>query len=178
MLEYELFQFGNQGRMPTESKVGVNASLDCGHPHLGEPGTVGLREQLVGNVDQCVAPPQPDGLVEQCTGESAVSLPHRLTASPGQAFELKDIDRRPFYAQHVATSSPLDGVGSAEHSAQRGDLSLQGVRAVRWIIAPQDLGEAVVGHHLTAAQRERCEQRGQPWPSDRDEAPEVIGDLE
>ena len=48
----------------------------------------------------------------------------------------------------------------------------------RGLVAPQDLAQAVVAHHLPAPQCEGNEQAGQPGASNRDEAPEVVDDLE
>jgi hypothetical protein len=146
--------------VPTQSKVGVYTSLDCRDLHLGEPRTVGLGEQLVGDVDQCVAPPEVSAFIEQGTGPRNISDSNRLMAKRPQTFEPKYIDRLSLHRQCVAAAFALNGVGSTEHSPQRRDPSLEGVRAVRRMISPQDLGQAVVAYYLSAAQCESDEQRG------------------
>ena len=102
----------------------------------------------------------------------------RLAAARRQPLEAKRVNGVSVDGEYVALAPPHHGIGSAKQAPKRGDLPLQGVGTRPKLVAPQDLAEAVVGHHLPAPQRESDDQARQPCASNRDEVATVVDDLE
>ena len=63
-------QLPDQLGVPPEGQIGLNPGLQDGEPLLLEPGALGLRERLVGELRQRRAAPQLQRLAELGRGES------------------------------------------------------------------------------------------------------------
>ena len=77
----ERFELDDAGLDVAESNVELDSFLDGGEPQLGQPGNRRLRELLVGEVGEDVAPPQRLGVREEPDGSFGVVRSRCLRAA-------------------------------------------------------------------------------------------------
>ena len=125
-------QLPDQLGVPPEGQIGLNPGLHDGEPLLLEPGALGLRERLVGELRQRWAAPQPQRLAELGRGESR-RWAERLSALVGEPLKAGQVELVGVEFQQVAgPAADQDESGWAsgvrvQQLAQARDVDLHGV---------------------------------------------------
>jgi hypothetical protein len=97
----ELRQLAAQRVVPAQGKLGFDAVFEGGEPQVGEPGDLGLRERLEGEVGQRLSTPQGQCGMQQrrrlvrCAAEDQPCL-------PDQPLEPDGVDPVPIHGQEIA----------------------------------------------------------------------------
>ena len=106
-----------------------------------------LRELLVGDVGEGVAPPELQRFIEALTRAGLLAVPQCVVTARREGVEAEDIDGRPVDREHISIAAPRDQGRRAERPSQRGYLALECVHApVGSRVAPEHFDEMIVGH--------------------------------
>jgi hypothetical protein len=179
MFGNQLFELRNQVGVVSEGKVGVDAGLVRGEPRLRQSCDVTLRELLVGDVGEGVAPPELQRFIEALTRAGLLAVPQCVVTARREGVEAEDIDGRPVDREHISIAAPRDQGRRAERPSQRGYLALECVHApVGSRVAPEHFDEMIVGHDLSAAQRQRGEEDSRSGSREGQRIAVVVEDLD
>jgi hypothetical protein len=168
MLGDDRSQFTDDGLVPAQAQVGVDALFQRAEPAFGKPDTHLPLQNLRRDVGQHRTAPQVERAGEQLGPRRRIVARLRLSGFVEQPLEPGDVDRfaRPRPDQvagrlgddQVARSAVVD-----EDAAQPGHVSLErGPGVGGHAVVPRRTDQAVGRHHPIGVQQEGGEQRALP----------------
>ena len=153
--------------VPAVRQVAVDGQLDRPQAKLLEPPDLGVRERLLGDVQERRAAPQRECLARHSRRDQLLESPRVEPLGPE--------------VQLVATAARDDRravAGAGQRLAQLRHEQLDHLRrGGRWLFAPQPLDEPVRGHGCTLVERQQREQRARLASADRN-PPAADADLD
>jgi hypothetical protein len=170
----ELVELRHELPVPPGVEVGVEALLQRGQPQLLDARDRVLRERLVAEVRQRLAPEEPERLPEKGRAPARIALPPRAFEQPCEAVGVELPLGDP---QQVPRLTRLDRL-LPECLAEGRDVAVKGGRGrLRRVVAPQRLDDRVGGDDVVCVEQEQRQERA-PFRAFGGEVSALGGDLE
>ena len=165
MLLGERLELADELCPAAEGEVGVDATFEGDEAELFEAADLCLRERLAGQVGECGAAPEGEGLAE----EPCCVLRWCVLRVGEEPLEAQEVELVRFQPDQVAGLSSLDQAVGSERLPQLGDVVLERVRgSPRRLRAPELVDQPVRGHDLVGGCEQQHEQRSQPRSLERE----------
>ena len=165
MLGDQPLELGHDVGVAAERQVGVDALLQRRGVPLLEPGDLGLRERLVGNVGQRRPAPQRERLAQPRGGVGGSLARERLATLVREPLETIHVELAVLHLEHVAAAPRLKSlpVAVVERATQLADVVLQHLRGRRRRrLAPQRVDQPIARDRLVAMQQQQGENGALP----------------
>lgn len=155
----ERLELGHELGTAAQREVEVDALFDRGEAQAVEPGDLGLRERLLGEVGKRGAMPECERLSQRARGERRLVARPELPCLPDEPLESVEVELVVLKLEEIAGSRRANPLGT-ERLSQPRDVDLDRLpRARGRVIVPEAVDQPVDRDDIVPVEEEEGEER-------------------